>query len=533
MHVRQKLFSFPVITALLCLILLGSSVWFGSFGDEQENFAAGWLISKGHVPYIDFFFHHTPLPFFVSSLFFPFALGRYWIFRLFMLLLHTAVWSYLASIIKKNYRAALILSLVLITVGLPTFHLQMFLADTLAALALLVLFAIWTVTLTQKSLPARQLLWVTALVCTTALWSSITTVLSLFVVAVSVLMLWKIENVRTFVQTAGYKHVALALSLIFAIPVLYAVTGYWHEFYWSVFQFNNQYYFPFRLAASTTESHHGFITSVVLDYWQFSTATASLVLLSTYRLLLTIKGVLFLSLGTHSVSQLGAYISVALESFKNSVFTLEVLAFLSLVFCVSVVARKSPRLLIPLILLSMTLRSRTNEVFHLSPFYVAVWVGLSFAVVIAITRKNMVSAVLGSLLYCLWIILLLPSVTLYHTQKTPRILPEMITEAAEIKKFAQPGDKLLVLGGNTMYYPLTELLPATRQMYYLPWFAIVPEMHHEVSTAVSEKKADLILVEEFSESADEKYFSHDIRVQIEQEYTPLVTAPAYAIFKSK
>ena len=60
----------------------------GSFGDEQENMVAGWLVNQGYVPYKDFFFHHAPLPFFISAVLQIFRGSGYAIYRTFILGFH-------------------------------------------------------------------------------------------------------------------------------------------------------------------------------------------------------------------------------------------------------------------------------------------------------------------------------------------------------------------------------------------------------------------------------------------------------------
>jgi hypothetical protein len=94
----------------------------------------------------------------------------------------------------------------------------------------------------------------------------------------------------------------------------------------------------------------------------------------------------------------------------------------------------------------------------------------------------------------------------------------MQQQAAVLRKHSVESDKLLVVGGNVMYYPLTGLLPATPQIYYHPWFAVAPIMHDEVMIAVKEKKATVILLEDFEESYKPTHFAFDIAQLLRSEY---------------
>ena len=46
-----KKHSFSIVILAIFLAIAGSIAFFGNFGDEQENFVAGWLITKGLTPY--------------------------------------------------------------------------------------------------------------------------------------------------------------------------------------------------------------------------------------------------------------------------------------------------------------------------------------------------------------------------------------------------------------------------------------------------------------------------------------------------
>lgn len=507
-----------LIVSIFCLLVVGSAIWFGSFGDEQENIAAGWLMSQGLMPYTDFFFHHTPFPFVVSRLLFPFAINAYWLFRLMMLLIHLGTWIYLAKRFSQRMSWSVALTVVLVGLGIPTFLLQMFLADTLASLALVVLVSIWVIHFTQKTITAKELFWVSILAIFVSVWSSITTVLSIAVIVLTICSMLGWNEIKKFIGQVKWLNILAGVALLVSFPVLYAVTGHWKVFYWAVFEYNNKYYLPFRLTDIETSSHANFILTVFYDYLDFVSKTGGEVVTAIFNFFLTIKGS-FLALVHHKSAEiLGQHLSVALDSLHSTMARDESLGVVTLFALVVSYALFHRKWLVPLILLSITLRSRTNEIFHLSPFYVGLWFCLSVLLIWALQEKKKKLLVFCSALYITWFMYLSPGYVDHLKKRTPIILPEMQLQAADLRKHSTNSDTLLVLGGNVMYYPLTGLLPATPQIYYHPWFAVAPIMHDEVMSAVMEKKATVILLEDFEESYKPTHFAFDIAQRVRSEY---------------
>lgn len=505
-------------TAIACVLLIGSGIWFGFFGDEQENITAGWLMSRGLTPYTDFFFHHAPLPFYISRLFFPFAEHSLWIFRAFMLFLHIATWTYLAFLLPKKLQWASIFMVVLVAAGLPLFLLQMFLADSIASLALVALMATWLAYFTSKKLSPTHALWMTTLCAIAAIWSSITTVLSVSVILLTAAVLLGPSGSKKFIHKVGWSKIIAAGGIFCTIPLAYLLTGQWKLFFWSVFEYNTQYYFPHRLAAAEIDKGYGFIGTTVQEYFRFVLQTGGSFFNDVYIFSLTCKGSLMALFQHRSVDIFNQHMGVAFESLRNSTAYPETLVFVTLIILIVITALHFKKWLIPLILLSITLRSRTNELFHLSPLYVSLWVAVSVILVWTVSQKKRYLAGTLSLIYLGWICLLFPSFFAHITQRKPIIHPEMIARAKQVQRYTKPGDQLLVLGGHTIYYQLTGLLPAARQMYYLPWFTMVPEMHGELDTVIDTQKADAIIIEDYAESKKPTHYAHDLTEKVRAQY---------------
>lgn len=509
----------PYTTFVLCTVLIGRVIWFGAFGDEQENITAGWLMSQGLTPYTDFFFHHTPIPFYISRLLFLFTQHEFWIFRACMLGFHLLTWTYLASILPQRKKWAAVLAVGLVALGLPLFLLQMFLADTIASLALVTLATSWAVYVSGEKTHPLRLLYVTTLCSLVAVWSSITTILSVAVILISAFCILGSHGLRVYISAVTWPKICGAFCAFIGIPLFYLVSGHWAAFFWAVFDYNNRYYFKYRLTAGEIEKQKGFIFAVWSDYLHYITHTGGNIISGLYTFLLTIKGSILIFFTHTSFKVLGQHLAIATESIKNILATPESLALISLFLLIGAAAVYFRKWMLPLVLLSITLRSRTNELFHLSPFYVCVWMAVSMLLVWSYTRHKKILQFFTTLLYISWILVLFPSYRTHLQEKKPMILPQMVSQSDVIKKQAQTGDTLLLIGGNTMYYTLTGLMPATPQMYYHPWFAIVPSMHDEVMQTVTSSKAHIIVIEEYKESLQPGYFSYDIAEQVRSHYS--------------
>lgn len=514
-----KRFTYIHLSFIVISILFFLSVWYGAFGDEQENFAAGWLISQGLLPYKDFFFHHTPVPFFISSILFIQTHHNFWLFRVVVLIFHFLSWIFLIKLLPRKWAWSVPLFILLLCFSIPVFLMQMFLADTLAAIALVVLSVAWWTYLGKTTkLHAEQVFWVTVICSTVAVWSSITSVLSVFVILGTAAVYLGWGGIQKFVHEVGYTKLLVGTLLFFSIPLFYFVTGNWSSFYWSVYEYNQSFYFPYRLASTPDAVSHNFLTTILENYYNFLVTTAWRITIAFYLFLLTIKTSFITFLTHHSLSTVLSHWWIAVVSLQTILYTYQSLAVLSLLITVLYCLIYQRRWVIPLILLSITLRSRTNEIFHESPFYVAVWLLLCVVLISSYQKKQRNFFYITTALYVSWISILFPTYWQYIREREPIVLPEMQIQAEYIQKYSKPNDRLLVLGGNTMYYLLSEHLPATKQMYYLPWFAIVPQMHDEVANTILEKRADVVLLEDFSQSYEKEHFAHDIAEDLRANY---------------
>jgi hypothetical protein len=305
-----------------------------------------------------------------------------------MLLIHLGTWIYLAKRFSERMSWSVALTVVLAGLGIPTFLLQMFLADTLASLALMVLVSIWVIHFTQKTITAKELFWVSISAIFVSVWSSITTVLSVGVILLTVLYMLGWNGIKKFIGQVRWPTILAGVALLVSFPVLYAVTGNWKVFYWAVFEYNNKYYLPFRLTDIETTSHANYILTVFYDYLDFISKTGGEVITTIFNFFLTIKGSFLAFIQHKSGEILGQHLLVALDSLHSTMArdeSLGILTLFVLVVCCSLFHRKW---LVPLVLLSMTLRSRTNEIFHLSPFYVGIWFGFSVLLIWALQEKK-------------------------------------------------------------------------------------------------------------------------------------------------
>lgn len=133
-----------LITAVLVWLRI---IFTGNFGDERENFVAGWFIFKGLVPYRDFFFHHAPLPFFIASVGYFFSSQPWQLFRWFVFSWWLITGIVTLVLIQPKLRVAVALIWLIYAISVPLFHLHFLLAESIALPPLLastlLLYSFW------------------------------------------------------------------------------------------------------------------------------------------------------------------------------------------------------------------------------------------------------------------------------------------------------------------------------------------------------------------------------------------------------
>ncbi len=129
-----------VVLVISYMLLFQNRLW-ADFPDEGDNFAGGWLISKGYVLYKDTFSHHMPFPYYYASLLIKLGLNDISGLRIGMSLTILFFWILILVIFKDkiNYKLLCII-IFLSAIAHPIFWGHMFLADSFFAYSFLIIF---------------------------------------------------------------------------------------------------------------------------------------------------------------------------------------------------------------------------------------------------------------------------------------------------------------------------------------------------------------------------------------------------------
>lgn len=512
---------FLVVGFLLFLMILFS----GSFTDERENFVAAWFISKGLIPYRDFFFHHAPLPFFIGTPLFWFSQQPWALFRLIIEVWFAASELLTLIIVHKNLRWAVIASWFVFALSAPFINLNMFLAENFMVLSLsslvLILWSYW-----QYEKPKFEIVLGSWIVFGwLAVWSSIVALLPLVLLLLVVIIIaHKKGDIKNLLVRRQRKGLVILLTLGFClhgIVLLYFfITNSLHDAWWAIFSYNIDYYFPLRLLRSSSEITYGFLGALVFNFIDYLSIESRQFLSIHITLFRTMVGILH----TFSITNLNSLIQVAYNEWSQKFFTVEMLGFISFAYIFFWFFLKRKYFAFALWpLFALTLRGRENEVFKLSNYYLVIVTFLSIVTFSGLQEKKKHLTFTALLLLVFWVIAVWPMYT-QALQQPMRIFNDVsLVKNSQImfaeKAFVNKTDKIYILGGDPTYYLLFRRLPPEKYYYYHPWFQKTPMIHDEVKHFLSANTSTPVILEpEFSASGTLDY-AGDILSILNNNYT--------------
>lgn len=486
----------------LCLALIFflffRIAFFGEFIDEHENLVAGWLIFKGLVPYRDFFFHHAPLPFFVASVFFPWAQTAWWVFRAAILGYGALVGGAIWQLAEKRFRPALLLTGLLLAIAAPKLNLEMYLADSVFAISFLAAVVL-TMSWKQTGQPtfARLFKWLLFLTFLSS-WSTITAIFPFgcLLIAVMGIQLRHSSSVKKlWAQTK--KPLGWFFFSTAVFPFYFLVNHALADFWWSVVTYNQQYYFPLRLADTAAELRWGILYTAFTRLGALFLSGGQTIWQILVAFVLTAKGLLF-ALGTISSGEILSLIKVwlwtpvaALTADANTVLTLGLWSLL-LVF----VARKQWKNIFGLTLISGLLYLRNNELFHFGVLFTVIFWLISWLFVQGIRQRRAGQALAMGFFLFIATLHFLPSYGEQLSNHFPIVSQAHQAVAKQISVDTQQNDTVQVIGGTTIYYLLANRLPASKYLYYFPWFMPVEKIRGTLLNTIRQKSAQTVVVEE-------------------------------------
>ncbi|HCR81207.1 MAG: hypothetical protein UY13_C0002G0279 [Candidatus Pacebacteria bacterium GW2011_GWB1_47_8] len=478
-------------------LLLGG--WFfGRFIDEQENMVGGWLIAQGWVIYRDFFLHHTPLPYFISSLLFMIGQPMGWWWRavtlLYVLMVGRVIWSNA----DHQLQPSIILTGLLLGLAAPRLNLNMYLADSFFAVSFLgsviLLWQYW------QFRPARfhfTLKWLLFFWFVSG-WSTIVAVPP-FLVLLAILFGLEYRRKKSWLTLwqASRKPLGWFLGLVSIFPLYFWLSGALNDFVWSTVTYNQQYYFPLRLAETAGERQWGAFYYSYLRFGSLIIEQGRLIFQTALTFLQTLGGMM-LAVSLILIAQLTRLLLVWLTTPVTTLAAdaLTVLAVGWWAIALSLLWRQRWQLLLVMFVLSGLLYMRNNEVFHLSVLFLTLFWLISFWWVSSWQQRRLPRVFFWSFVLLVIITYFAPSYLEHVRHRFPIITPAQRQQAQRIKTLSQPGEKLQVVGGDLTYYWLSNRLPAGETIIYYPWFQPVERIRQPLLTTLTEQTAQLVILAE-------------------------------------
>jgi hypothetical protein len=509
----------PLIFSLLFSLAWSRFMFNGSFGDEQENMVAGWLINEGWVPYRDFFFHHMPLPFFISGAIYALrsllgfsAYDGYQLYRLFILLFHLAIFFVTHQLLAKKIKKVLYVVYLLLLISSPFLTTFEFLADSLVASSLLSLPLLLYSAYHYSQPRFFSFLKVYIGLSLVIVYSSVVYTLALVLIfLLAILVYWPtikqtiISRSKARLQLLHLLFIGLALALIF--PLYFLSKQSFNSFYWSNVTYNRQHYFVQRLAEDQLELNHGFLFRAGRQFVKNLSKHTMKIQQATSTFFLTIASQAKLILLGQKQAPVALIFQVAWGDLWSRIGQAETAIMLA--FIVSScywLCSHWPQGVVYLGL-ALTYRIRSNEIFHQAPFYLLVFaaVALMFtslfnAMAQPQTSSRSIFSKLQPLALIVSVLLVIqlsfsfiPSFRGFVQHREGIVGNNLKLLSTQIKKTTTRQDRILFVSGSTAPYLFAQRYPATKFFYYLPWFQSASRMRNGISEAISNRSATLVL----------------------------------------
>lgn len=297
-----------------------------TYPDEFDNILGGWYIVHGRLPYVGFFTHHGPIPYFLAAVVTFFSGQSFVRFRLlyaiFLLLVTFGTYLFLKKRVGSG--SARFYPFFIVFLGtLSTYYwMQMLLADNVAALAFLPAYALLILkTVFQKTLTLKD---VAAIVLFSAIgiYSSLTYLYLFLLIHLATLYLYFKNNPPKPLISPK----ALLPLLIIALPhlgflIYLLLTKSVNDYFYQNYTFNTLYYiYNYPLPPGST-----FINPI-----RYAVLIAHQFLINFYSLLTGIKNFdfAFPVNMTLAVGNVGFFLFLLLKKhYKLAIFVLLVLIY--------------------------------------------------------------------------------------------------------------------------------------------------------------------------------------------------------------
>ena len=233
---KSKLLEIGIFAAILGIFYINSS--YVSYPDEFVNILGGKVINGGGLPYKDYFDHHLPFAWYLSSLLLKVSFNSFALFRVWYAVFQFIILALVALKIRKDYHEwyyPYLLYFALFPLAGIYFWFHLFLADSLAVLFFSAVFWILIAQTFTKKVEFRLIV-VTSLLTFALVFSSLT-----FVYLVAALYLWQAyllrHDLKKVIQFGAVAALPYGLYGIFLL-----LTGSLQDFYFSNVVYNTEHY---------------------------------------------------------------------------------------------------------------------------------------------------------------------------------------------------------------------------------------------------------------------------------------------------
>lgn len=511
--IKKEIIFFFLALIIFVILLATKTFFYLDLGDEQENIVAGWLVKNGEVPYRDFFFHHTPLPFFISALIQLLPIKSFLIYRYFVLFFYIAVFGFLYKSIRKKYRSSLYLTFFLIILFPKTLNTQAFLADNFAAVSILSIFLLFLTYSRDKILSFKKLVFSLAIFSFICLWSSYTSVLALGVICVYFGIKTRKKLWRDFLKSDKRIFLIFLINLIF--PIYFVINGAFSDFFWANIIYNQKYYFPHRLAENEMELKYGVFYRVFNQFFKYISRESGLIFEAILTFLKTIKTAI---LNIFNWDLFSNSIKLGFRFLLEKISFLETLSFLSIVLLAFKKTKKEKFNMIFLVLFLIFLRTRTNEAFHINPFYFVCFWGISFLTIESFWHKRKFFMISSLVILSLYFSIGMKEFWQVKKGRRNFIAPRVLLISEEINNLKGYGNNFMNIGGDTILYLLTDTSHASKYFYYYQWFHPADKIRLDIENKIRNKNPDYIYLADYERKGDPDYYVKDLLPIIEEGY---------------
>lgn len=246
-----------------------------SYPDEFDNILGGWYITQGKIPYLDFFTHHGPVPYFIAA-FITFFGGQSFVFfrilyALFLLLAIFGIYLFLKNRLGKETVSFFPFFIVFLGIEGTYYWVQMILADNIAAFSFLPVYALLLLKVFYKKRTTLVDVGSVAIFSSVGLYSSLTYAYIFLITNGAILYLYYRNN---FVRKHLFSSRNLYPLLIVLIPhflffIYLIVTRSLADYLYQNFVFNAKYYIYNYPRTPGSSFINPFRYAVLIAHWFF------------------------------------------------------------------------------------------------------------------------------------------------------------------------------------------------------------------------------------------------------------------------